>query len=80
MKRRAPAIRVIRAGTRLTVYRSLPYQNSIELSQSGAAHADAHDHGHVVLEHVCLDKSLVNYNNKFKLCIEALDRANKIEK
>ena len=39
----APALRVIRAGTRLTVYRSLPYQNSIELGQSGAAHAGIFD-------------------------------------
>ena len=76
----APALRVIRAGTWLTVHRSLPYQNSIELGQSGAAHADARDHQNVVLEYVCIDALLVNYDNKFKLCIEALDRANKIEK
>ena len=29
---------------------------------------------------VFLEKMLGNYDNKFKLCIEALDRANKSEK
>ena len=51
-----PALRVIRAGTRLTVHRSLPYQNSIELGQSGAAHADAHDHEKLILEYNNIDK------------------------
>ena len=51
-----PALRVIRAGTRLTVHRSLPYQNSIELGQSGAAHADAHEHGKVVFVNKVIDK------------------------
>ena len=46
----------------------------MELGQSGAAHADARDHENNVLEYVCLEKLLVNYN------IDALDRANKIEK
>ena len=46
----APALRVIRAGTRLTVHRSLPYQNHSSASQSGAAHAGAHDHEKVVLD------------------------------
>ena len=68
------------AGTRLTVHRSLLYQNSIELGQTEAVHADAHDHENVVLEYVCLDKLLGNYNNKFKICIEALYIAHKIEK
>ena len=45
-----PALRVIRAGTRLTVHRSLPYRNSIELGQSGSAHTDAHNHVIYVLD------------------------------
>ena len=48
--------------------------------QSGPAHADAHDHRNVVLEYVCPEKLLGNYNNKFKLCIAAFDGANKIKK
>ena len=53
---------------------------AMELGQSGAAHADARDYGNVVLAYVCLETLLVNYNNKFKLRIDALDRAHKIEK
>ena len=41
---RAPALRVIRAETRLTVYRSLPYQNNRKTEEQGAPHADALDH------------------------------------
>ena len=52
----------------------------MELGQSGAAHADARDHGNIVLDYVCLEEVLVNYNNHFRSCIQALDRANKIEK
>ena len=53
----APALRVIRGVTKLTVDRSLPYQNSIELGQSGAAHAGAHDHEIIVLDENTIDKS-----------------------
>ena len=49
-ERGVSALRVIRAGTRLTVRRSLPYGNSIDLSQSGAAHAGTMDHEIYVLE------------------------------
>ena len=62
----APALRVIRAGTRLTVHRSLPYQNSIELSQSGAAHAGARDHENIVLDKNVIDKSYWESNNCFR--------------
>ena len=34
----------------------------------------------IVLDYVCLEKIVVNCNNKCKLCIGALERANTIEK
>ena len=34
----APALRVIRAGTRLTVPRSLPYRTAVNLCDPGPAH------------------------------------------
>ena len=52
----ASALRVIRVGTWLTVHRSLPYQNNIELGQSGAAHADARDHDNDILGYNIIDK------------------------
>ncbi len=67
----APALRVIRAETRLTVYRSLPYQNSRKKKEQAAPHAGALDHDKHVFECDCFEKVLVNYNNKFKLYIEA---------
>ena len=78
--RGAPALRVIRAGTRLTVHRSLLYQNSIELGQSGAAHAGARGHGNYVLEKIITDKMSWESNNSFRYCIEDLDRTNNIKK
>ena len=71
-----PALRVIRAGTRLTVHRSLP----IELGQNRAARAGARDHENIVFDEETIEKSSRESKNKFKLCNEALDRANKIEK
>ena len=50
----APALRVIRAGTRLTVHRSLPYQNIIDSDQSGAGHAGTFEHKIYVLDYDCL--------------------------
>ena len=41
---RAPALRVIRAETRLTVYRSLPYQNNRKKEEQEAPHADTLDY------------------------------------
>ena len=76
----APALRVIRAGTRLTVHRSLPYQNTIELGQSGAAHAGSFDHENLVFDEKTFDESSKEWHNKFKLCIKDLDGANKIAK
>ena len=66
-----PALRGIRAGTRLTVHRSFP------LGQSGAAHAGARDHENIVLDKNMIDKSSWESNNWFRYCIEDLDRANK---
>ena len=76
----APALRFIRAGTRLTVHRSLRYQNSIELGQSGAAHADARNHENHVLENIIIDKMSWESNNNCRYCIEDLDRADNIDK
>ena len=50
------------------------------MGQSGTAHAGSFDHENVVLDYVCLEEVLVNYNNSFRLCIEAFDRAKEIEK
>ena len=41
-------LRVLRAKTWLTVYRTIAYQNSSYAGQSGAAHAGARDHKNVV--------------------------------
>ncbi len=54
--RRAPALRVIRAETRLTVYRSLPYQNSRKKKEQAAPNADTLDHDKHVFECDCFDK------------------------
>ena len=62
----APALRVIRAGTRLTVHRSLPYQNHSKAGQSGAAHAGTFDHENVVLDNFCLEEGIGNHNNSFR--------------
>ena len=64
-----------RAGTRLTVHRALPYQNSSEAGQTGRPHADALDHEKVVFKDHCSLKVLGNLHNKFKLSIEASDGA-----
>ena len=77
---RGPALRVIRAGTRLTVHRSLPYQNHSKAGQSGAAHADAHDHRKIVLDKNIIDKCSRELHDCFRLCVEDLDRSNEIEK
>ena len=52
----APALQVSRAVTRLTVHRSLPYQNSSEAGQKGRLHADTLDHEKVVSEDFCCDE------------------------
>ena len=52
----SPALRVIRAETRLTVYRWLPYQNNRKKKEQGAPHADALDHGKHVFKCNCLVK------------------------
>ena len=57
----------------LTVDRSLPYQNSRKKKEQAAPHADALDHENHVSECDCLGKYALESNNKFKLCIEALD-------
>ena len=76
----APALRVIRAGTRLTVHRSLPYwcksnprPESTEFIYNIGLFGD-------VFDEETVDKSSRECNNKFKLYIEALDRANKKER
>ena len=43
-------------------------------------HAGSFDHENVVSDEETIDKSSRESNNKFKLCIKALDIANKIEK
>ena len=67
---RAPAPRVIRAETRLTVYRSLPYQNDRKKEEQGAPHADALDREKHVFKCNCFFKVLVNLHNSFGGYIE----------
>ena len=67
----APALRGIRAETRLTVYRSLPYQNRRKRKEQAAPHADTFDHDKHVLRCDCFEKVLGNLYNKFKLYTEA---------
>ena len=57
---RAPALRVIRAETRLTVYRSLPYQNNRKMKEQAAPHAGTLDHEKVVFGDDCFLKVLGN--------------------
>ena len=58
---RAPALRVPRAETRLTVYRSLPYRNSSQAGQKGRLHDGTLDHEKVVSEDHCFLKSAWEY-------------------
>ena len=51
-----PALRVIRAETRLTVYRSLPYQNTRKKKEQAAPHAGALDHEKHIFEGDCFVK------------------------
>ena len=67
----SPALRVIRAETRLTVYRSLPYQNKRKTKEQAAPHADTLDHHKHVFECDCSEKCACEFNNKFELYIEA---------
>ena len=52
----APALRVLRAETRLTVYRSLPYQNGRKKKEQGPPQADTLDHGNYVFKCYCFVK------------------------
>ena len=68
--RGAPTLRVTRAETRLTVYRSRPYRNSSSAGQKGRLHDGAPGHEKVVFEDHCFLKVLVNYNNSCGAHIE----------
>ncbi len=76
----APALRVIRAGTRSTVHRSFPYQSSSYAGQSGAAHAGARDHVKHFFDGTIIDKLSWESNNCCRYCIEDLDIARKVAK
>ena len=62
----APALRVIRAETRLTVYRSLPYQNSRKNKEQAAPHDDTLDNDKHVFECDSFAELIVNFHNSFE--------------
>ena len=68
-----PALRVIRAETRLTVYCSLPYQNSRKKKEQAASHADTFDHDKHVLNEIasrkCLGISIISLSYASRLRI-----------
>ena len=69
--RRARALRVIRAEIRLTVYRSLPYQNNRKKKEQAAPHADTLDHDKRAFECNFFEKVLVNFHNFYEKYIKA---------
>ena len=68
---RTPALRVIRAKTRLTVYRSLPYQNTRKKKKQAAPHDGTFNHDKHVFECDCFEKCACESWINFKLYIEA---------
>ena len=63
----APALRVPRSETWLTVYCSLSYQNSRKKKEQGPAHADALDNVKFEIEDVFFTNAPWEFNDKFKL-------------
>ena len=68
-----PALRVIRAETRLTVYRSLPYQNSRKKKEQAAPHDGTLEHENHVSEYDYFVECACEFKDKFKLRVEASD-------
>ena len=57
----APALRVIRAGTKLTVHRSLPYRTAVNWPDPGPAQIRKNGHQFYVFNDILYNELLVCY-------------------